>query len=302
MPSKLPVKLASKLLPTSEETKRKFLDKIASAVSIIYEPTRITRKAKAEVDAELIHQGRPLGLSIKDTQYLNQLIYREKSRSKNFSKIIEKALPLISNDADPSGIEDDWLNLFFDKASRIKDEDMQLLWAHILAGETNSPSSFSRQTLYIVDQINKSSARAFSELASYKFTFDEDLVVFLYNFPKNDDGNVHSLNHDSLIQLESLGLLIINNNHNTLSTDNSIIDCQYFNHKAKLELQRINSNNHYITEPGRVALTLSGKELIRICQADEQESVWEDTVSSWRKQGIKIISNFVPTSILHQKS
>ena len=41
-----------------------------------------------------------------------------------------------------NAIEDDWIIKFFDKNRLVTDEDVQDLWASILAGEANSAGSY----------------------------------------------------------------------------------------------------------------------------------------------------------------
>lgn len=287
MNPELPIKVAKGVLSNSDATTRsKLLDKISSAISILYEPIRIRRLANAEVDAELIHTGGPLGLSLQETQYLKQLIYREEMRSKNFSNIIEKALPLISDNADPSNIDDDWLNSFFDKASRVSSDEMQTIWANILAGETNRNNSFSRQTLIIVDQLSKDNASAFTALGSYTFMYDGSEILFLYNIP--DDNEI--LNYESLIQLESLGLIRYSNlGDAAVDTTNPHVKAKYFNKNFSFDLtNKKKKDGQYQINCGYIHFTKPGTELISICGAELKESVFKDNIAKWENMGIAI--------------
>ncbi len=49
----------------------------------------------------------------------------------------------------------------------ISDEQMQALWAKILAGEANGPGRFSKKTVNIVASLDKSDAEAFTTLCGF---------------------------------------------------------------------------------------------------------------------------------------
>lgn len=64
-------------------------------------------------------------------------------------------------------MDDDWIVNFFDKCRLVRDEQMQSLWARILAGEANKPGTFSRRTVNFVASMDKIDASAFTHLCSF---------------------------------------------------------------------------------------------------------------------------------------
>jgi hypothetical protein len=79
----------------------------------------------------------------------------------NMEVVAEEALPHINDDAKPENVEQDWVAKFFDYAKDVTNSEMREIWARILAGEINSPGSFSRRSLNIVSQIDKRQAELF---------------------------------------------------------------------------------------------------------------------------------------------
>lgn len=70
---------------------------------------------------------------------MSRLFAEEAKKQANIEAITLKALPDVKPEAKTEGVEDDWIANFFDKCRLISDEQMQSLWARILAGEANSP-------------------------------------------------------------------------------------------------------------------------------------------------------------------
>ena len=72
-----------------------------------------------------------------------RFIYEEMKMQSNMEDITQKAIPRLTDNAEPEKIEDDWITNFYDKNRIVSDDQMQDLWAKILAGEANNPGSFS---------------------------------------------------------------------------------------------------------------------------------------------------------------
>lgn len=287
----MPLEIINTILTTisgSSDIICEFIKKTTSAIGIIFEPARIRRNAKAEVDVDLIHQGRPLGLTIKQTQAMNYLSYREKVRQENYLNIVNKAIPYVSSEGDPSSLDPDWLNLFFDMASRITNDEMQTLWAKILAGETNNSGSFSRQTLVIVDQLSKDNAQYFTQLGSYCLKLEHEPTIFMYELPSINE----TLNFSMLLELESLGLLTLypsKTQSAAWSTSQETITLEYFEKRYLLNFCKIAKTQGIYTLPtGKILLTTPGRELIEICGAIPNFNVLDSIVKTWDSMKINV--------------
>jgi hypothetical protein len=87
----------------------------------------------------------------------------------NLASVLQKAGPLIQPGTTDNvqHIDLDWVDSFQDKASRSNHEDIQQLWAALLAGEISAPGAFSKRTLAALDTLNTLEARRFTRLCSW---------------------------------------------------------------------------------------------------------------------------------------
>lgn len=87
----------------------------------------------------------------------------------------EKEQPVTENEVKP---DIDWLNRLFSIVGDISDDEMQNLWAQILAGETKTPKSYSLKTLDVLRNMSKEDARLYVEAMRYQcfenFILSED--------------------------------------------------------------------------------------------------------------------------------
>ena len=63
-------------------------------------------------------------------------------------------------------VNEDWTTRFFNYAQDISDDEMQELWARILAGEVKRPNSFSLRTLELIKNLSKQEAEIFKRIAN----------------------------------------------------------------------------------------------------------------------------------------
>jgi len=101
-----------------------------------------------------------MDLEIEDIQKraLYRLAIEEIKKQENIESITEKSF---------SSLEDDWLSNFFDKCKLISDNEMQTLLAQILAGESNTPGTFSKRTIEFISILDKSDALLFDNFLKY---------------------------------------------------------------------------------------------------------------------------------------
>jgi hypothetical protein len=116
-----------------------FIKKISDAIGGLYKPFQIRRVAQAEADADKIRAVAQIEITELQHRAVSRLFAEEAKKQHNIEAITLKALPDIKSDSLPENVEDDWIANFFDKCRLISDEQMQSLWARILAGEANSP-------------------------------------------------------------------------------------------------------------------------------------------------------------------
>jgi len=143
------------------------IEKISDAVGGIAKPWQIGRVAKAEAEAEIIRAEASIKITELERRGLERLVREEGQKQENIEKITAQAIPQLKDGAKPENLEKDWLINFFDKSRLTSDEEMQSLWASILAGQTNAPGKFSKKTVEIVSFLEKEDALLFTELCKF---------------------------------------------------------------------------------------------------------------------------------------
>lgn len=143
------------------------IKKVSSAVGGIFEPWQIKRVAKAEAEASLIKAESEIEITDLHRRAMHRFVEEEAKRQENMEAITEKAIPQLEDSSDPSGMENDWVTNFFDKSCIVSDNEMQDLWASILAGESNFPGTYSKRTVNFLGDLDKRDAGLFQNLCSF---------------------------------------------------------------------------------------------------------------------------------------
>ena len=94
------------------------IEKISSAIGTIYEPTRVKRLAKADVEEKKIKEIGRQELNELQRRAVERLIYEETRKQQNIESITSKCIPYLNEDAKAEDIEDDWLSYFFEKMQK----------------------------------------------------------------------------------------------------------------------------------------------------------------------------------------
>ena len=124
---------------------------------------------------------------------------RDLIHAMNMGKIVEKARAKMGQESStqdsstPLGVDSGWLLNFLDKSKTVSDDEMQDLWASILAGEANCAGSYSPKTLTIVTDVDQKVATLFNTFCSLCIVNLENPNLFLKspaNFFKIRDARV----------------------------------------------------------------------------------------------------------------
>lgn len=110
---------------------------------------------------------------------------------------------LIQDSKDPpeATIEDDWLSTWREHVGRISSEELQRLWASVLAGEIKAPGTYSLRTLEFLRTLSKAEAEKIARLAS--FVIDGAIIVRNVNavFEANQ------IRFSTWLEMQELGIL-----------------------------------------------------------------------------------------------
>ena len=254
------------------------IEKISDAVGGIFKPYQIVRVAKAEAEAERIRAEGQIQVTDLHRRALHRFLEEEAKKQSNMEDITQYALPLLDEQSKPENVKDDWITNFFDKCRIVSDKDMQLLWSKILAGEANSPGSFSKKTVNVLGDLDKEDAVLFTSLCRFVWTSDINAVPPVFDV-RGEIYNRHGINFDSLRHLESLGLVQFNNISGFLWIElpkKFYVD--YYGRSVELTFPQETNNNLAV---GMVLLTRAGQDFVPVCGARPVEGFFDFVYDRW---------------------
>jgi len=185
----------------------KLVEVVSKGIGTLYAPFGTVRQAKADAKSKTI-------LAEADAKILNiedraqkRLMYKESQRQENIEAITSKSALELDDKVSDKEVDQDWVTQFFGHAQDIYDQDLQILWARILAGEVSSPGKYSKRTLQFLKSFDKWEAELFTGICSFAlrdnggwhFLFLDDLT---FVEAKKIYGNADWLSH-----FRSIGLL-----------------------------------------------------------------------------------------------
>lgn len=148
-----------------------------------------------------------------------KMTHTEYYKAKNFLQVAKKADEYYAETKHEAGkitYDFDWFIIFYEAVGNISDEEMQEIWARILAGEIAKPSSFSLKTIDTLKNISKKDADLFVKLCSHSFS-NGNQSLFL---PRYDDYlNKRNILYSDIMKLSEQGLIF---NNGTISLNITI--------------------------------------------------------------------------------
>ncbi len=255
------------------------IKKVSKAVGGIFAPYQIERVAKAEAEAALIKAQTEIQITDLHRRAMHRFIEEEAKSQKNMEDITAKALPQLNDKADPSKVEDDWITNFFDKCRIVSDEEMQGLWSRVLAGESNSPGTYSKRTVNFLSDLDKNEAEMFTHLCGFIWTINGEINPLIYA-DQDPIYNDQGINFGSLSHLESIGLIQYSALGGFIYKDlPKKLAVLYYGTPVLLEMPK-DSGNEIIT--GNVLLTRIGQELVPICGSKPVNGFLEYVTKKWK--------------------
>lgn len=279
----------------------RLIEKASDAAGVLYEPTRITRRAKAEAKAEIMRAKADVEIADIQRRAAQRFVNEQMLMQANMEEIIGKAIPHINEDASPEDMSNDWLLNFFDKSRMVSEDEMQELWARVLAGEADNPGLYSRKTINLLADIEAEDARLFKQLSDFRLMptidyvsdFNEQagerklissseptLVIFDWNHRIYERNGV---NHQSLMRLEWLELV-------------RRLDGGYISHDALGRTLVYEHSGGYIYlangtpfSVGNIEFTVAGEQLSELCTPLESPNGYVDYITEiWRSRGVDV--------------
>lgn len=279
--SKLPIDLTGLSAPAT-----KLIEVVSNAIGVVYEPTRIRRRAKAEADSALIlakSKEEVYGIELRATE---RLVSRELRRQENIESITKKALDSLPPSVSEQPVDPDWTFRFFEACEDIGNDQMQTIWGKLLAGEVTTPGSFSTRTVRVVRDLGAREAHLFTSACSFLWHFPSQGYLPVIPDLEADSIKNRGLSLTNLLDLASLGLLEVNTAVGfSLGNVTGPMFAGYFDRPYIIQ------SGAYPTsiQLGKVLLTSVGRELAPISGAVADPAYCEITVANWRAAGLEII-------------
>lgn len=255
------------------------IKKVSSAVGGIFEPWQIERVAKANAKADLIKAESEIEITDLHRRAMHRFVEEEALRQLNMEKITEKALPHLDDDSNPDEMEDDWVTNFFDKSRIVSDEEMQNIWSNVLAGEANTPGTYSKRTVNFLSDLDKKDAELFQSLCSFGWVVGSFSPLIFGS--KDQIYNDIGLNFNTLSHLDSIGLIQFNHLSGFVRTGlPKTFPVYYCGKELILTLEKDTENQLPL---GHVLLTKVGEELATVCVAPSVDGFDDYVKEKWVK-------------------
>ena len=270
------------------------------------ETLQIIAAAQAEARAKLLTPDASLHGEISFAETVTQRIqFQEEKRQANIASVIGQAvLQLEDKEVQDHEVDHDWTARFFSDVQDVSSEEMQQLWARVLAGEVEKPGGTSIKTLDILKNLDKATAHLFRLLCSICVSVTPDGTTFFDSRVPSLGGNAgnnalkeYGLGFGQLNQLNEHGLVI--------SEYNSWYDIQSsigipLDNKQLVYIPIRFQNRYWILvskvqrKPAKefrlsgVALTKSGQELSKIVDLQPMHQFKQNLMAYFAKSNLNM--------------
>lgn len=260
----------------------KLIEKVSNAIGVLYEPTRIRKKAKAEAEAKRTELISKLELEEIEKRAVERFFKRETKRQENIENITIQAAQNLSETDNVSDIDEDWIEAFFRECEDINDEQMQTLWSKILSEEAKSKGSFSRRTLKLLSTLSKEEANLITSFG--KFVWQASILTPILMADEN--GNTEGITFIELSILDSLGVIQQGLGYN-LTFNNKKGRIDYYGIAILVEFQNDDSKT-WSLPTGTALLTPIGQELMKICGSSPDIAYLHKFISKTNVKGSQV--------------
>ena len=129
---------------------------------------RIQAEAQSQARAALLPSGVQMTGEVDiGTAVEQRLRFQEEKRQANIVSVVAKAASQHEGkEVEPSEPDHDWTARFFNEVQDVSSEEMQALWARVLAGEVERKGSTSIRTLQVLKNLDQVTARLFRKMCS----------------------------------------------------------------------------------------------------------------------------------------
>jgi hypothetical protein len=259
-----------------------------SIAKMLFQPYQIKRIARAEAEAEIIRAQGQIEVSDLQRRAMRRFLAEESKKQENIEAITSQAIPQLEDKARPRDVEDDWIANFFDKCRIVSDQEMQQIWAKVLAGEANSPGTYSKRTVNFLSSLDKTDAALFTELCGFGWQIG-DVVTLVYD-EKDSIYTAAGITFNALSHLDDIGLI----SFEPLAGFKRMgfpkrTTVSYYGRPVNIEFQKDAGND---LDTGKVLLTQIGQQLAPICGSEPVPVFVDYVLHHWNKKGLLLSSPY----------
>ena len=269
----------------------------------------IQADAQATAQKMLISEDADVTGELEIAEAVTQRIqFQERKRLLNVQSVVAQAADELGDalvkDSEP---DHDWTARFFNDVQDVSSEQMQLLWARVLAGEVRRRGSTTLRTLGILKNLDQATADHFRTLCSLCLFFyipdsriaDDARVCSLGGNAAQNCLADYGLDFGTLNRLNEHGLVISDYNSwmeyvvtrdNAVNSDGQEVSCPFVFQGSRwdLELSPPSVERRLIRLSG-VALTWTGRELAKVVDVRAGGSYRQELEKFFRQTGMKMI-------------
>lgn len=262
------------------------IEKVSSAVGIIYEPYHVKRMARAEAEAEKIKTLARIELTELEHRAVGRFVQQEARKQENIERITAQAAASLPNDAKVENLDEDWVAHFFKQCDTVSDTDMQSLWSRLLSGEATNPGTFSKRTVDFVSSMDRKDAALFTTFCQFVWLIGEPAPLVYET--QNEIYTKQGINFSALKHLDSIGLISFESvsGYNRTGFE-KYAHVFYYGQPTAIEFSG-DANNQL--QVGHVLLTSIGKELTPICGSSRNHDFYEYVIRKWFQDGLILSS------------
>lgn len=191
-----------------EEPICKVIDCFKDGVSGLLAPWQYRRMEKAKIEMKESQSLSEQKLLVKETLIKGLIEQAQTNRDRrlldNLGNIYSQAVMELANGMQmpATNVNSDWSARFFDYSKDCSDQDVQILWSKILAGEIREPGSYYKRTLTVLHNLEKFEAEWFVKMKPFIVS---DCIIPSFTFANNE-----MINYNEIQSLVDCGLLNAN--------------------------------------------------------------------------------------------
>ena len=258
---------------------------------------QIIAAAQAEARSKLISPQAALEGEVTIGELIEQRVqFQEEKRLANIGSVVAQAAQELGDrEVQDHDVDHDWTARFFNDVQDVSSEEMQRIWAKVLAGEVDQPGQFSLRTLDALHNMSVGEATLFAEACNYVAAE----VMIIYTNDMHVMGN--NLHFGNILKLAELGLIIWSPDL-TYTAQWNDIDRDWAFHKGHLSFRGTTGALSTLEVP-IVRLTTVGRELFGLTKLQSNiDMLYLKLLARFLKQHKRKLIYVVGESITEIKS